>query len=215
MNKLSAVIFDADGTIFDTFEMIVSAYRHVSETHGLRVPEPSEIRNRLGSPMHEMFAAFYPGQNIDQLIATNNEYVMANAMSSEAFAGIKELLEELVARSIRLAILTSGNSNIHTILRQHELEHYFDSVVHIEKVQQPKPHPEGFLLACDECGVAPGETVIVGDTVFDIQTGKNAGALATIAVTHGFGGRDDLSSAEPDYMAKSLADVGRILADMH
>ncbi len=212
MKNLELVIFDADGTLFDTFEMIVSAYRHVSMTHGLRVPEPDEIRALLGSPITDMFKAFYPGENIESLLETNNTYVAANVMKSEAFEGVQELLETLKERGIKLAILTSGLSNIHGVLKEHNLDNYFTSVVHGGRVKYPKPHPEGFLLACSECNVEPRKTVMVGDTPFDINAGKNAGALATIALTHGYGTVKDLTAAKPDYIAKSIFEVGELLS---
>jgi HAD superfamily hydrolase (TIGR01549 family) len=211
MKDVAAVVFDADGTIFDTFELIVAAYRHVSVTHHLPVPEPLEIRRRLGSPMHEMFEAFYPGQDIQQLLDTNHAFVTQNLIQSEAFAGVKELLEELRARDMKLAILTSGTETVNDILEHHGLAEYFSSVVHTGRVNEPKPNPEGFLLACQECESDPSQTVMVGDTIFDIQTGKNGGALATIALTHGFGTKEDLVAAEPDYIAASILEVQNIL----
>lgn len=213
MNDVEAVIFDADGTLFDTFEMIVSAYRHVSETHGLSIPEPAEIRARLGSPIRDMFAAFYPGQDLESLFKTNDDFVSANALQSEAFEGVKELLEALQRKNIKLGILTSGNSNILHILSQHDLKEYFSSVVYTERISNPKPHPEGFLLACQECEVAPAKSIMVGDTVYDIETGKNAGALATIAITHGFGSPEDLAAAKPDYTVQSIFELQRILLE--
>lgn len=214
MKKPKAIVFDADGTLLDTFELIVAAYRHVSVTHNLKIPKPEEIRAHLGSPLREMFEAFYPGQNIEQLLSTNNEFVAANTLKSEAFAGVCELLKDLKSAGFKLAVLTSGSVTILSILEHHQLKEFFASIVYSERVQNSKPHPEGFLLACKECRVDPHEAIMVGDTVFDIETGKNSNCFATVAITHGFGQYDDLVSAQPDYIVQSTSELKQILSEL-
>jgi pyrophosphatase PpaX len=212
MQYCKAVVFDADGTLFDTFDLIVSAYRHVAETHQLRVPTADEIHAQLGKALPDIFQHFYPDQDVQALLATNDKFVAANTMSSEAFAGVEELLQNLTKKGIKLAILTGGGSKIHNVLKQHGLDGFFTSVVHHERITRPKPDPEGFLLACLECGIKPEEAVMVGDTSYDIGAGKNAHALASIAVTHGFGTIEDLKQAKPDYTARDIFEVGDILS---
>ena len=214
MQNCKAIVFDADGTLFDSFELIVSAYRHVAETHKLRVPTSSEVRAQLGKALPDIFKHFYPNQDIQTLLDTNSAFVAANAMNSEAFAGVHELLQQLVDAGIKLAILTGGGPKIQDVLNHHGLGTYFTSVVHHERIKNPKPDPEGFLLACTECNVAPQEAVMVGDTVYDIETGQNAHALATIALTHGFGEIEDLEKVHPDYTAKDIFEVSAILSEL-
>jgi pyrophosphatase PpaX len=214
MKQIEAVVFDADGTLFNSFELIVSAYRHVSETHGLPIPEADEIKAQMGMSLPDIFEYFYPGQDIKTLLHTNNTFVAANALKAEAFEGVRELLDDLTANDIKLAILTSGGATLHKILKRHDLDGYFSSVVHHERVARPKPDPEGFFLACQECDSSPENAVMVGDTVFDIKTGQNAHALATIALTHGYGLAEDLAAARPDYIAHDLSEVNRIIANI-
>jgi phosphoglycolate phosphatase len=214
MKQVEAVVFDADGTLFNTFELVVSAYRHVSETYGLPVPDADEIKAQMGRPLPDIFESLYPGQNVQTLLDTNNDFVAANSMKSEAFEGVCELLEDLTSRGIKLSMLTSGGSTIHSILKRHDLDTYFASVVHHERIKKPKPDPEGFYLACKECGAAPQHSIMVGDTIFDIRTGQNAHALATIALTHGYGLAEDLAAAKPDYIAHDLSEVGKIIANI-
>jgi pyrophosphatase PpaX len=212
MQKCKAVVFDADGTLLDSFELIVSAYRHVAETHNLRIPSAGEVRAQLGKTLPDIFRHFYPDEDIEKLLNTNSAFVAANAMNSAAFEGVEELLLELTADGVKLAILTGGGAKIHDVLKQHHLDGYFTSVIHHERIKNPKPDPEGFMLACHECGTTPQDTVMVGDTTFDIETGKNAHALATIAVTHGFGELADLKRVQPDYIAKDVFEVGTVLS---
>ncbi len=205
--QTKAIIFDADGTLFNSFELIVAAYRHVSETHNLRIPSPEEIRVQLGNPLPDIFKLFYPNNDIQELLNTNSTFIAANMMKSEAYKGIDELLESLRKSGFKLAILTSGGAKIIELLEHHGITHQFDSVVHHERVTHYKPHPEGFLLAAKECGISANQCVMIGDTVADIMTGKNAGALATIGITHCYGKREDLEAAKPDWIVDSLSEL--------
>lgn len=214
MKNAKAIIFDADGTLFDSFEMIVAAYTHVSVSHGLPVPNSNDIRLKLGSPLHDMFHAFYPGVDIEPLLITNHDYVSKNIMKSEAFEGVELLLKELTSKNIKLGILTSGTASILATLEHHNLRQYFDSVVYTERIKKPKPDPEGFLLACHECGVLPEHALMVGDTIFDIETGRNAGALGTIAITHGFGNREDLEYSKPDFTVQNIFELRQLLSNI-
>lgn len=214
MSKPKAIIFDADGTLFDSFELIMAAYTHVAQTHDLRVPSSAEIRVQMGKPLPEIFATLYPDFDLSTLLSTNDTFVAANAMKAEAFEGIQDLLKYLVSRDLKLAILTSGSQKIHKMLEHHGVDRYFSSVVYHERVQNYKPHPEGFLLACKECGVDPTSAIMVGDTTVDINTGKNAHAYATIALTHGYGLPEDLKNAQPDYTVDSLTEVKAVLSSV-
>lgn len=78
MTKAKAIIFDADGTLLNSFELIVSAYRHVATTHGLRIPTPQEIRTELGRPLPDIFETFYPVHNIQELLYTNSQFIADN-----------------------------------------------------------------------------------------------------------------------------------------
>ena len=214
MQKPKAIIFDSDGTLFNTFELIVSAYKHVANTHELREPTPEEVRAQLGKALPDIFMHFYPDANIESLLHTNNEYVAANAMKSEAFQGVADLLKHLQGQGLKLGVLTSGSVKVLDILGHHKLDGYFSSVVHHERVKNAKPDPEGFLLACDECEVTPQEAIMIGDTTVDIQTGKNARALATIAVTHGTGLLKDLQDSKPTYITSDIAGIRRIITPL-
>jgi HAD superfamily hydrolase (TIGR01509 family) len=214
MAQLKAVVFDSDGTLLNSFELIVTAYRHVAESHNLRVPSPEEVRAQLGKSLPDIFKAFYPDHDVEELLATNSAFIAANTMSSEAFEGVHEMLETLHEAGLKMAILTGGGHKITDMLKHHHIEQYFTSVVHHERVTMPKPHPEGFLLATRECGVNPNEAVMVGDSVADIRTGKDAGAFATIGVTHGYGAAKDLKEAGANYLLEGLPAVEHMILDL-
>ena len=214
-SKVQAVIFDSDGTLLNSFEMILAAYRHVAATHGLRPPTAEEVRVQLGKSLPDIYRTFYPDQDIDKLVHTNSEFVAANAMRSEAYDGLEDMLRTLHDDlHLELGIVTGGNRKIHDLLAYHKIAHYFSSVVHCERGVKAKPDPEGVHLVAKECGVATAAAVMVGDTVADIIAGKRAGVRTMIAVTHGFGSREGLEAAGADHIVDSLAEVVRTIKEL-
>jgi HAD superfamily hydrolase (TIGR01549 family) len=214
---LKAVIFDSDGTLINSFELIVAAHAHLSKLHNLNPPTAEEIRPllALALPMPDIFRKLYPGVEPDLLMAANGDFVVKNAAKAAAFAGIHEMLQELKAMGLKLAIVTGGNHKIHDILMHHDIDRHFESVVHCDRVTRGKPHPEGVLLALEELGVQPGQAVMVGDSKSDILAGKNAEVAHCIGVTHGHGAADDLRSAGAEYVVDSLAEVLATIQTLH
>ncbi|HYH75373.1 MAG TPA: HAD family hydrolase [Candidatus Saccharimonadales bacterium] len=205
---IKAVVFDADGTLFNSFELIVGAYHHVATSHGLQPPTAEQVREQLGlaKSLPDIYRTFFPNAAIDRLVEANGEYIAANTTSAAAFEGLEDTLSALRDMGLSLAILTGGGHKVQQVLAEHGIADYFGSVVHHERVQQGKPHPEGFLLIAQELGVPPEAMIMVGDSPNDIAAGKNGGAAATIGITHGNASREDLQTAGADYLVDSLAE---------
>lgn len=203
---IKAVVFDADGTLLNSFELIVGAYQHVAGLYGRPAPTAEQVRDQLAQarPLRDIYRTFFPGGDIDAMLVANGEYLAANATSSSAYQGLHEMLDSLQGQGLRMGILTGGNHRIHDMLAHHDIATYFGSVVHQDRVARSKPDPEGFLLVTDELGVFPAETVMVGDSPADIFAGKNGGAYATIGLTHGNATRETLEAADADYLVDSL-----------
>lgn len=204
---IKCVVFDSDGTLVNSFELIVSAYAHVAREHGLKPPTAEEVKQQLGKSLPDIFGTFYPDSDVDTLVKTNSEFIKEHASESAAFEGLHELLQALRDQGLKLAILTGGNHRIEDVLQHHGIRDFFDSVVHCERVTKPKPDPEGLLLALQECGAKPEEAAMVGDSVQDIGAGKNAHVAKTIAITHGTGKRQDLVRAGADHFVDSLPEL--------
>jgi pyrophosphatase PpaX len=209
MAGIKTVVFDSDGTLLDGFSIIVGAYAHVAALHGRIAPTEAEVRGQLAQSLsiYQIYANLFPGENVEQLVHENSEFVAEHGAEWKPFSGLEEMLASLQGLDLKLAIVTGGNYKIHDLLQHNKIEKYFASIVHCDRVSRSKPDPEGFLLAMDECGTLPHEAVMVGDSPNDIFAGKNAGAAYTIGITHGHGSKQDLAAADADYIAGSLAEV--------
>jgi phosphoglycolate phosphatase len=210
---IKAVIFDADGTLVDSFDIIVRAYAHIADKFGYAAPMVTDIRSHLAQahPLPLIMQTFFPDHDVEELIATNGLFVAAHVAEAAAYEGLHDLLAGLHDQGVKLAIVTGGNRAMHDVLQHHIIDKYFSSVVHCDRVSRIKPDPEGFFLALKECGVEPHEAIMVGDSPNDIFAGKNGGAALTIAITHGSGSHDDLQAADPDYVVDSLPELAERL----
>jgi pyrophosphatase PpaX len=204
---IKAVIFDSDGTLLDSFTAIVGAYAYVAERFGYKAPSAEEVAAQLrkAPPLYTILKTFFPEQDVDDLLSANNEYITNFFNDSvRQFDHLEELLQTLHDAGLKMGVVTGGNHKVLGVLEHNSIAHYFTSVVHCERVTTSKPDPEGYLLAVQECGVAPHEAVMVGDSPNDILAGKNGGAALTFGVTHGHGSREDLQAVDSDYIVDSL-----------
>jgi pyrophosphatase PpaX len=215
-SQIKTVVFDSDGTLMDGFQVIVDAYAHVAALHGRPAPTTDEVRMQLSlaRPLHEIYQTLIPGVDVQQMIRQNGEFLAANFTRMPGFAGLAQMLESFHGLGLKLAILTGNNSKVHDLFRYHDIERYFTSIVHCDRVTRSKPDPEGFLLAMDECDSLASEAVMVGDSPNDIFAGKNAGARYTIGITHGHGSREHLKASDPDYIVGSLVELESLIKNL-
>ena len=207
MTDIKAVVFDSDGTLMDSHEVIIGAHEYLARIFGAPLPSREVIREHLSRavPLPKILETLYPGYPLDKLLKANADYVVARTFPT--FEGVKELLDALRKQGLLLAIVTGGDDQIHNLLAHHELDKHFASIVHCNRVNFGKPNPEGFLLAVEECNIRPEEAIMVGDSPNDILAGKNGKAGVTIGITHGHGSRQDLMAADCDHIVGSSLEL--------
>ena len=213
-SQLKAVVFDSDGTLMNTEELIIAAYQHVATQHELRPPSRDQIMVHMGKSLKEIYAGLFPKHpDHDQLVAANGAFILDHVLETQGYDGLEDLLRALRGDGLMLGLLTGGDHKVAALLEHHGIAHYFGSVVHSELIEKQKPDPEGLQLVLHELGVQPDQAVMVGDMRYDILAGKNAGVRATIGVTHGFGTRQELQQAGADRIVSNLPELLTVLQD--
>ena len=213
--SVRAAIFDVDGTLVDSLE----AYRRVAEAaatpHGIVITSQI-VRDALNT-----------GQNFwDMLLPPDlpDRAGMSKRLRDEAarrwpqtlrehgrlLPGLRETLDALQARGLRLGIVTGSREGVFQPLREEGFLYFFSAVITGKDVQRRKPDPEGLFKCAAALGVEPGEAVYIGDTPLDIQASRAAG-MASVAVLSGAGDSALLSAAGPDWIIHSLARLPDIL----
>lgn len=193
------VLFDCDGTLADTFGLIVGTMRLCFEESGLPVPDDAAIRGIIGLSLplaiHRL-APTVPEAELPNLVVAYKEAfhrVRAEGVHSEAlFPGIEPMLRRLAAEPDLLLGMVTGKSRrgVGVIVETHALQGVFEAVRTADDCPS-KPHPAMVLECCAELGCDPRDTLVVGDAIYDIQMARAAGAEA-LGVDWGAGSPNEL-----------------------
>jgi len=209
---MRAVVFDLDGTLLDGREGIFWQYEQLTK----QFDGASASRNEIASAMHgnveDVVRSLVKNENIplDVLLNRYDELVVESLVNLQPYSGVTELLPILRRVGVRVAAVTSGTHHSISALEAMGIKQYFEIIITGQHTTNPKPHPEGILLALKHMAVPVSEAAVVGDTIADIEAGKRANVAKTIAVTHGFGTVEALRGAQPTHVIDdipSLLDV--------
>ncbi len=204
------VVFDFDGTLADSKAAIADLMNQALVASSLpRVPD-ALVFERIGLSLEsivEDLSGFPPGHKLYEAVIEDYRQLCYGGGLEDVplFDGIKEVLETLHTHGARMAIAT-GKSKRGLVVHMDKLgiSHYFEELGTSDRVANPKPHPEMMLLLLEKMGHPAEETVMIGDTSFDLLMGKAAGTH-TIAVSYGTHSREELMRCEPDFMVDAPA----------
>jgi pyrophosphatase PpaX len=204
-----AFLFDLDGTLLDSIDLIFRAYRHTAETHLSISPPDSVWRVGLGTPLREQLRAVSDDPElIEAMVGTYREYHRIHHDESvRLYPGISEVLTSLVARGSRLAVVTSKlRGGAERGLRATGILDRFEAIVSADEVGRHKPHPEPVETALARLCAVPEDAIFIGDSPHDIAAGRAAG-VRTAGVLWGPFARAELSVESPDYLLESPHEI--------
>ena len=211
--KITTLLFDFDGTLLDTNELIIGTFTHVLGKHYPGQYEREDILPFLGPTLHDTFHSVDP-ENTEALIAEYREWniAMHDELSSE-FDGVSETLRLLKEQGFKMAIVSTKRSNmVMQGLNLLDAEGVFDVVIGLDDVTNPKPDPEPILLALERLGAEKEEALMIGDNYHDIVGGQNAG-VRTAGVAWTIKGEEFLQTFNPDYMLQHISDLLTIVKE--
>lgn len=209
---VATVLFDLDGTLIDSIELILRSYRHTLITHRGEAPADDVWLAGLGTPLRSQFRVFTEDSaEIEAMIATYRDYNLANHDAMvRAYPGTREAVARLRARGYRLGVVTSKlRAGAFRGLERCGFEDLFEIVVGADDVELPKPNPEPVLKAVALLDADARSTVFVGDSPHDLAAGREAG-VQTAAVLWGPFGRVELASHLPDHWLNSPSELADI-----
>lgn len=212
-NKINTVLFDLDGTLIDTNELIISSFLHTLEHYYPNRYKREDVLPFLGPTLRETFEPMDPTK-VDEMIATYRKYNLAHHDTFVTeFPTVLETVKILKERGYKVGIVTTKLSDVVMKgLKLTKLDSYFDVIVALDHVEKAKPDPEPIFNALKQLGSQPEEAIMVGDNFHDILAGKNAGTK-TAGVAWTIKGRDYLEKFDPDYILEEMADLLKILGD--
>lgn len=208
-----AVLFDLDGTLIDSIELILNSAKHAFRDRQGHVPSDAEWLTGVGIPLATMFRRYARDDaEVDALIAKYREYQLEHHdRLVSCYDQVVDTVTALRTAAHPLAIVTSKTGWLARRGLAHVgLETHFDSIVGCDTCDRHKPDPQPVFIALNQLGYEPHEAVFVGDSVHDMAAGNTAG-VTTIAALWGPFSRADLASSEPAHYLERIADLPRLL----
>ena len=185
------VIFDLDGTLTDSADGIVSSFRHALGEIGASVPEGDLSRKLVGPPMHHTLSAMGLGDRADEAIAAYRaDYTPRGWAMNSLFDGIPDLLADLRAAGVRLAVATSkAEPTARRIIEHFGLDQHFEVIAgaSLDGVRASKADVVAHALA--QLEPIPARVLMVGDRSHDVE-GASAHGIDTVVVEWGYGAED-------------------------
>jgi len=209
MPRFQTVLFDLDGTLIDSVDLIVDSYHHAYSVHGLPPRSRDEILAGLGTPLRIVFGNITDdAAQIDAWIATYRAYNLTHHdVRVHAYPGTVEMVRQLKSDGLRLGLVTSKNRiGAARGLALVGLADTMEVIVGADDVTHPKPHSEPVEQALARLGTPADTCLFVGDSHHDIHSGRGAGAW-TAGVTWGPFNRAHLEMVVPDYYCDTPEDL--------
>jgi phosphoglycolate phosphatase len=215
-------VFDCDGTLVDGQHAIIAAMSAAWEAFGLAGPDPEAVRRVVGLPLIAAIARLLPAAREDDYATLSRHYREAFRELRQGpdhheplFPGVVEALDALEASGFLLGVATGKSRHgLEATLARHGLDRRFVTLQTGDR-GRGKPSPDMLLQAMAEVGTGPQTTVMIGDTVFDMEMAQSAGAFA-IGVSWGYHPSEELRAAGAmeivDAFTEIPAVVGRLTA---
>lgn len=200
--SLKTALFDLDGTLIDSIPLISLSFEYTFDKLGIPWGK-GEVLKTIGLPLRNV-AAYYAGERAKDFLDIYAKFQQENQEKLlKAYPRAQDTLIYLQNKGYRTGVFTSKRRNATKVsLSLTGLDSYLEAVITVEDIERPKPDPDGINLALKILKTSPAKSVYIGDSIYDIQTGKNAG-VATIAVTWGIATENELENTEPDFLVKS------------
>ncbi|MBB4001434.1 HAD-IA family hydrolase [Aurantimonas endophytica] len=215
---MKAILFDCDGTIADSCGVICDIMRRTFVAHGLDAPADAATRDIIGLSLDVAIARLHPGVEASLLASLVTGYrTQFRAARVEPgfremlFPEMRGLIDRLSARDSLLLGMVTGKSRrgVAALCAEHDMAAAF-SVVRTADDCPSKPHPAMVLECCEALGVGAQDTLVVGDSIYDVEMARAAGATA-IGVAWGTHRPDMLFSAGAAEVAGTPGELGLLI----
>jgi pyrophosphatase PpaX len=179
MNKITTVLFDLDGTILDTNELIIRSLLHALADTAPPGFGREKIIPWMGQPIEVQMRQFSGREQVDDLIGAYRQYYREHQdRMISLFPHAASVVSELKAGGIRLGVVTTKmRASTEQSLRLLGLYETMEAIVTVSDVERPKPHPEPVLKAMAALKAEPSATLMVGDSPVDVEAAIRAGAV--------------------------------------
>jgi pyrophosphatase PpaX len=208
---IQAVIFDLDGTLIDTNDLIIETFHHVLKDYLGRSPTEDELNQVYGKTLDEQMS-FFSLENSQELVYAYKIFYRTHMDSqTHLFEGVINLLDELAAKGIKMATVTNkGSRGVQHAFNKFDLGKYFAVSISADDVLRGKPDPEGIFTTLNHLGLDAEEALFIGDSLNDIAAAKEAG-VKSVLVGWTFFNKDHYATFGADYVIDKPMDLMGLL----
>ena len=204
------IIFDWDGTLMDSAQKIANCIKAAAREIGLEEPGDQQAKNIIGlglaEAMHILFPKLSEAQNRKLVDAYRHQFVVADQTQQGLFQGVEQGLQALAESGALLAVATGkARAGMQRVFAEIDLEHLFVASRCADETRS-KPHPQMLLELLDYTAIDPKNTIMVGDTTFDMDMAKNAGVHG-LGAAYGVHDETALRAAQAVEVLHSFLDI--------
>jgi phosphoglycolate phosphatase len=203
------IVFDWDGTLFDSTALIVRCIQAAAADLCTAVPSDAQAAYVIGMGLHEALQHAVPSLPREDYLRLGERYrhhYVARQHELTLFSGTLEMLHALKARGHALGVATGkSRRGLDEVLQTVELQGLFDATRTADETAS-KPHPRMLEELMAELGAAPGRTLMIGDTTHDLQLAANAGT-DSVAVSFGAHEREAFDAFAPRVVVHSTREL--------
>jgi pyrophosphatase PpaX len=205
------LLFDLDGTLLDTNELIIQSFKYTSKKYLNQEMPREHIIKTFGEILQETMEREF-GEYAEEALKTYRSFQGQNFYDYiMTYTGVKETIQKLYKKGYKMGVVTSRlrESTVRG-LKHFDLYRYFECIISANDTDKHKPDPTPALMALDKMKGKPEEAVLIGDSPFDILCAKNAGILS-VAVGWSALPRELYMQHNPDYVIESMEEFVDIL----
>lgn len=206
MRKFDGVIFDIDGTLTSTNELIFSTFNHITKKYLDKSMTNEEIIALFG-PTEDTIIEDLFGERAEEVKKEYYLFYTSNHAMADIYPGIKELLKYIKEKNVLLSIYTGKGREASLItLKKLEILDYFDLVITGSDVKEHKPSPEGIEIFVDKYSLEKERVLMVGDAPADIKAARAAGVHVASVVWDSYA-HDKVLKMKSDYLFHTVEEL--------
>jgi len=206
MKKYDGVIFDIDGTLTSTNELIFSSFNHITKKYLNKAMTNDEIIALFG-PTEDKIIADWFGADSEKVSRDYYDFYETNHAMAAIYPGMKELLNFLKEKKVLLSIYTGKGREASLItLKKLEIYNFFDLIITGSDVKIHKPSPEGIEIFLNKYSLDKEKVLMVGDAPADIKAARAAGVQVASVVWDSYA-YDKVLAMESDFVFHSVNEL--------
>ena len=212
MGKITTILFDYDGTLMDTDDIIIDAWQYTYRKMTGEELAVETILKDFGEALRDTMSKYFSGDQLEEAIEIHRVFQTDTYLEKiRMFPGTLELIHELKERGYRVAVVTSRRKPTTVMgLEKFELMDVLDCIVTADETEKHKPDPEPVLFALKSLNCQPEEAIMVGDTVMDMGCGRAAG-VKTVLTTWAKAAQYQKMDVSPDFRINAAEELWNVL----